>query len=73
MRGVTELAQELDEKPWCNGEAYTLADIATGCALGYLDFRQPDFDWRTDHPNLALLAEKLSKRPAFAETAPPPP
>jgi glutathione S-transferase len=37
--GVGELARELEEKPWCNGEGYTLADIATGCALGYLDLR----------------------------------
>jgi glutathione S-transferase len=70
-RGVRELAQELGERPWCNGEAYSLADIATGCALGYLDFRHPDILWRAEHPNLARLAEKLAKRPAFAETAPP--
>jgi glutathione S-transferase len=72
VRSVRELAQELGDKPWCNGEGYSLADIATGCALGYLDFRQPEFDWRTDNPNLARLADKLSKRPAFIETAPPP-
>ena len=71
MRGVSELAQELGDRPWCNGEAYSLADIATGCALGYLDFRQPDFGWRDAHPNLARLADKLAKRPAFAETVPP--
>jgi glutathione S-transferase len=71
VRGVRELATELDDKPWCNGETYSLADIATGCALGYLDFRQPDIDWRTGNPNLARLAEKLAKRPAFAETVPP--
>src|SRR5207244_3641942 len=41
-RSVRELASELDDKPWCNGEAYTLADIAAGCALAYLDLRHPD-------------------------------
>ncbi len=69
--GVKELARELDDKRWCNGEAYSLADIATGCALGYLDFRMPDLDWRGMHANLAQLAENLAKRPAFADTAPP--
>ncbi|MEP7180578.1 MAG: glutathione S-transferase [Betaproteobacteria bacterium] len=69
--GVEELARELDDKAWCNGEGCTLADIATGCALGYLDLRQPEFDWRAAHPNLARLAEKLAKRPSFAETVPP--
>jgi glutathione S-transferase len=70
--GVAELARELEEKAWCDGESYTLADIATGCALGYLDLRYPDLDWRRDYPNLARLAEKLAKRPSFVETAPPP-
>jgi glutathione S-transferase len=71
-QGVAELARELADKPWCNGEGYSLADIATGCALGYLDFRLPEFDWREKHPNLARLAERLGKRPSFADTVPPP-
>jgi glutathione S-transferase len=70
--GVADLARELEEKAWCNGEAYSLADIATGCALGYLDLRYPELDWRDEYPNLARLAEKLAKRPSFLETAPPP-
>jgi glutathione S-transferase len=70
-RGIVELAQELDERPWCNGEAYSLADIATGCALGYLDLRFPEIDWRGAHPNLAALADKLAGRPSFADTVPP--
>lgn len=69
--GVRELASELGDKAWCNGEAYSLADIAAGCALGYLDLRHPAFDWRTEYPNLVKLADKLAKRPSFAETAPP--
>jgi len=69
--GVAELSRELAEKTWCDGESYTLADIATGCALGYLDLRYPELDWRRDYPNLARLAEKLAKRPSFLETEPP--
>ena len=41
-RAVDALARELEDRPWCNGEAYSLADIATGCALGYLDLRHAD-------------------------------
>ena len=70
--GVAELARELDEKAWCNGEAYSLADIATGCALGYLDLRHPRLVWRDAYSNLARLHERLSKRASFADTAPPP-
>src|SRR5271155_1137009 len=69
--GLQELARELGDKAWCNGEAYSLADIATGCALGYLDLRHPAIDWRRSYPNLVKHAEKLAKRPSFAETAPP--
>lgn len=69
--GVAELAHELADKTWCNGEAYSLADIATGCALGYLDLRYPELDWRSQYENLARLAERLDKRPTFADTRPP--
>ena len=54
----------------CTGNAFTLADIACGVALGYLDFRHGQFDWRVLHANLAKLAAKLAERPSFAETAP---
>jgi glutathione S-transferase len=68
---LAELASDLGERAWCNGEGYSLADIATGCALAYLDFRHPDIDWREPYPNLAKLAEKLAKRASFSETVPP--
>lgn len=68
--GVAELARELGDRAWCYGEACSLADIATGCALGYLDLRHAELDWRDLYPNLERLAEKLGKRPSFAETKP---
>jgi len=69
--GLAAMSRGLGEKPWCNGQAYTLADIAVGCALGYLDFRFAHIDWRGSYPNLARLHEKLMARPSFAETQPP--
>ena len=36
----------LADKPWCSGIHMTLADIAVGCALGYLSFRFPQIAWR---------------------------
>jgi len=54
------MARELADRAWCNGEAYSLGDIAAGCALGYLDLRDPARDWRRDYPNLARHAEKLA-------------
>lgn len=69
-RGVAVMARDLADKPWCTGHAFTLADIACGVALGYLDFRHGAFDWRVLHPNLAKLAAKLAERPSFADTVP---
>ena len=69
--GTAELARELGERAWCYGENYSLADIAAGCALGYLDLRYPELDWRDLYPNLARLADKLGKRASFADTKPP--
>lgn len=69
-RGLEAAAHELSDKKWCDGNIYTLADIALGCALGYLAFRFPEIEWRTTFPNLAELSDKLEKRPPFIETAP---
>ena len=63
-------SQGLGEKPWCSGIHFTLADVAVGCALGYLDFRFSGIDWRGEYPNLARLSEKLAARPSFVDTAP---
>jgi glutathione S-transferase len=70
VRGVDYMASLLGESSWCMGTHFTLADISAGCALGYLDFRFPDIDWRSKHPNLVRLHDKLMQRPVFAETAP---
>jgi glutathione S-transferase len=65
------MSQGLGDRPWCTGNHHTLADIATGCALGYIDFRFAYIDWRDAYPNLARLYEKLLQRQSFTDTAPP--
>ena len=49
---------------------FGLAEIATGCALGYLDLRHPELDWRADHPRLAALSARLAERESFRATQP---
>ena len=61
----------LADKPWCTGIHLSLADIAVGCALGYLTHRFPEIDWRGDHKNLARLSDKLETRQSFIDTRPP--
>jgi len=69
-QALAAAARGLGDKPWCAGNTFTLADIATGCALGYLDFRYAQIEWRKTYPNLSKLADKLAARASFAETAP---
>jgi glutathione S-transferase len=68
--GLKAMAAELGERPWCRGNAMTLADIACGCALGYLVFRFPDIDWQQRHVNLARWYDRIMQRPAFLDTVP---
>ena len=65
------MSDGLGEKNWCSGPHFSLADIAVGCALAYMDLRFPSVAWRDDHPNLAKLYEKLAQRQSFIDTAPP--
>ena len=71
--GLAAMSAGLGDKPWCAGNHFTLADVAVGCALGYLDFRFPQIDWRSAHRNLAQLSEKLQARQSFIDTRPPAP
>lgn len=48
----------------------TLGTIAAACALGYLDFRFADKDWRAAHPRLADWFETVSARPSLQATRP---
>lgn len=64
------MSRGLAEKPFCAGIHLSLADIAVGCALGYLDFRFPEIAWRSDHTNLVKLQDKLMLRASFADTVP---
>ena len=70
VAGLEILASDLGEQAWCHGNAFSLADIAVGSALGYLRFRFASLDWQAAHPNLDKLYAKLMQRPSFAETVP---
>jgi glutathione S-transferase len=68
--GIAAMAKGLGEKPFCSGIHLSLSDIAVGCALGWIGLRFPEIEWRTAHPNLDRLHEKLLLRPSFADTRP---
>ena len=68
---LREMSEQLGENPWCHGNQMTLADIAVGCAIGYLLFRFPEVKWQAQYSNLDRLYQKLLQRPSFMETVPP--
>ncbi|MCC6609649.1 MAG: glutathione S-transferase N-terminal domain-containing protein [Burkholderiales bacterium] len=69
-RGLTAMDRELDSRAWCAGSGFSLADIAVGCCLGWLEFRFPDLAWRARCANLVRHQDKVADRPAFADTVP---
>jgi glutathione S-transferase len=69
-RSLAWAATELADGEWCEGAALTLADLALAAALGYLDLRQPERDWRAAHPALAAFAARLWARQSVQATRP---
>ncbi len=69
-RSLSAMDLALAERSHCVGIHLSLADIAVGVAVAYLDFRFPHIDWRGQHPNLGALYERLSQRQSFKDTVP---
>lgn len=69
-KSVQTMEKIIGDQPFCCGIYFSLADIATGCALSYLDFRFPELHWRQYAPQLSQLMAKLEQRPCFVETKP---
>lgn len=49
---------------------FDVASISVACALGYLDLRHPDLEWRKVNPQLAAWFAEVSLRPSMVETVP---
>lgn len=47
-----------------------MGQVALACALGYLDFRHADRDWRAGRPHLAAWEGAMSARPSLQATRP---
>jgi glutathione S-transferase len=67
---LRSISQGLADKPFCVGTHFSLADIAVGCALLWLEFRFPEITWRASYPNLGRLVDKLAARQSFIDTVP---
>lgn len=70
-KGLETMSNSLGNSKWCHANQFSLADISLGCALGWLELRFPELNWKTQYPNLATHFEELSNRASFKQTAPP--
>ena len=68
--GLKALSDDLGKGKWCVNDTFSLADIALGCFLGYLEFRFEDINWKHQYPNLARHYDKLMKRDSFRDSIP---
>lgn len=71
-RALLNLEARLESGRWFHLDKMSLADIAVGCALEYLDFRLPQLGWRDRYPRLAAFAAMIGARPGFVTTRPNP-
>ena len=66
-RGGLDLLER--EAATLDGEP-TIGTITVACALGWLDFRYADDNWRNGRPRLAAWYEKFVQRPSMQQTMP---
>lgn len=64
------LARLEEEAAALDGAPFRIGHISIACALGYLDFRFPDMDWRNGHPRAAGWFAAVSQRPSVRLTMP---
>ena len=48
----------------------TIGEIAVACALGYIDFRLTDLDWKGSHPKLSAWYARFCEYPSMKATHP---
>ena len=68
--GVAQAAQALAGNEFFIGGRFSVADIAVGCMLGYLDLRLPEFEWRAEQSGLIPFYERMMARDSFKQTVP---
>src|SRR5258705_1426149 len=70
QRGLATMERDLGDNEFCYDGKFSLADIAAGFALGYLDQVLADTDWRSEFPKLKQLEARLATRKSFIATRP---
>lgn len=71
-RWTDNMARALDALETARPDAARLdmGVITAGCAVAWIGFRHPDFDWRAGRPHLVALHQAIEARSSFSETRP---
>lgn len=69
-QALTAISHAVSGREVLVGDSFTMADLAVGVALEYIDLRYPH-DWRNQWPRLAYWLAGISARPSFKATVPP--
>ncbi|MBV7483007.1 glutathione S-transferase [Bordetella sp. BOR01] len=70
MSKVADALAQFEQRAAAFGDRVDIGTLTLGCALGYLDFRYADYDWRSSHPALAAWYAGFGERPSLRDTAP---
>ena len=68
---VTSGLAEIERRAVGFAARIDIGTISIGCALGYLDLRMGELDWRATHPAAAAWFEKFGARESMRATRPP--
>ncbi len=69
-RALAHVEHSLPGREWLHGDSFSLADIAAGYAVAYVDHVLPALERPKRFPGLAPYIERLMARPSFRSTAP---
>lgn len=69
-QGLEAIANDLEDRVWCFGQGLTLADLAVGTCLLWLEFRHPEIKWRAQYPVLDQYTKGLMQLTVFQATIP---
>ena len=68
VRGLEALDKIAANRTWLYGDTLSIADIAAGCMMLWVEFRLPHLAPRTRYMGLAALTARLETRPSFVST-----
>ena len=71
MKKINGVLGQLEAEARALKGKLTIGTITIVCALGYLDLRFADHDWRSKHRKLAKWYTAFAKLPSMKATAPP--